>query len=225
MNETKTKTTFIGRINGVTYDTPKAFNEALEQLKNGTKEVSMESCTKCGKPECTCEEVPVEYIERPSLYATDVDYIVPQTSEFKTELLAEQWDDVNAKLERRMGYFVQQLSLRQLDKDALLSIIDKCEKNAQHLLWLSSEVKNIVGFLSKRKYYTDPIQTELNCIGEIIGFYHAIADNAKNEIEAIENNEAEKVEQEDALQQLQTALTTLSPEKLAQILAIISDEK
>lgn len=222
MNETKTTKTFIGRINGVTYDTPEAFNEALEQLKNGTAHV----CPKCGKPECTCEDpIPVEYIERPSLYATDVDYIVPQYTEFKTELLAEQWEDVNNKLERRMTYFVQQLSLRQLDTNALHAIIEKCENNAVQLLTLSMEVKNIVSFLSKRKYYTEPIETELNCIGEIIGFYHAIADNAKNEIETIKNNEAEKVEQEDVLQQLQTTLTTLSPEKIAQILAIISDEQ
>lgn len=190
---TKTTKTFIGRINGVTYDTPEAFNEAFERLKNGTSNV----CPKCGKPECDCELLTaVEYIERPAIYATDIDYIVPQHTEFKTELLPEQWDDVNDKLERRMAYFVQQIrSMGGVSKNDLNQIVEKCEENANILYACNERLMRIIEFLKPRKYYTELLQIECNCIGEIIGFYHAMADNAKDEIERLENREAEKVEQ------------------------------
>lgn len=220
---TKTTKTFIGRINGVTYDTPEAFNEAFERLKNGTSKV----CPKCGKPECDCELLTaVEYIERPAIYATDIDYIVPQHTEFKTELLPEQWDDVNNKLERRMAYFVQQMrSMRSFSKDELHQIVEKCEVNANILYACNKILKQIIEFLKLRKYYTEILQIEFNCVGEIIGFYHAMADNAKDEIERLENCEAEKVEQkeqdeqeEQYLDKIQDLLHKLPQEQLADII-------
>ena len=198
MENTKTTTTFIGRINGVTYDTPEAFQEAFENLKNGTSNV----CPKCGKPECSCyTEIPVEYIERPAIYATDIDYIVPAHSEFKTEMLASQWDNVNAKLERRMAYFVQQINLHHLSATDLDQIIAKSELNAKLIQSKVEKLQHTIEFLKLRDYVTAPIETEIKCIGEIIGFYHAMADNAKDEIGRFgQNNEAEEVEQEGAYQ-------------------------
>lgn len=221
MENTKTTTKFIGRINGVTYDTPEAFQEAFENLKNGTSHV----CPKCGKPECSCPtEIPesVEYIERPAIYATDIDYIVPAHSEFKTEVLASQWDDVNAKLERRMAYFVQQINLNQLSADDLDQIVEKSQLNAECFHYKIEKLQQAMTFLEQRGYVTAPIEAELNCIGEIIGFYHAMADNAQDEIGRFgQNSEAEKDKPEEKYEAIQELLSKMPQDKLDNVLDIL----
>lgn len=213
MENTKTTTTFLGRINGVTYHTPEAFQEAFENLKNGTATI----CPKCGKPECSCStEIPVEYIERPAIYATDIDYIVPSHSEFKTEQLASQWNDVNSKLERRMAYFVQQVNLNQLSASDLDQIQEKCEFNAESMRSKIEKLQQTIEFLKRRRYETTPIEKELNYIGEIIGFYHAMADNAKDEIGRFgQNSEAEKEKiKTETCERIQELLSKLPQDKL-----------
>lgn len=219
MKNTKTTTTFIGRINGVTYDTPEAFQEAFENLKNGTATI----CPKCGKPECSCSaEIPVEHIERPAIYATDIDYIVPAHSEFKTEMLPTQWNDVNAKLERRMAYFVQQINLNQLSATDLDQIVAKSELNAKLIQSKVEKLQHTIEFLKVRRYETAQIEKEINCIGEIIGFYHAMADNAKDEIGRFgQNREAEKDKTEEKYGAIQELLSKMPQDKLDNVLDAI----
>jgi hypothetical protein len=219
MENTKTTTTFLGRINGVTYNTPEAFQEALENLKNGTATV----CPKCGKPECSCSaEIPVEYIERPAIYATDIDYIVPSHSEFKTEMLPTQWNDVNSKLERRMAYFVQQVNLNQLSAFDLDQIQEKCKFNAESMRYKIEKLQQTIEFLNRRRYETTPIEKEVNYIGEIIGFYHAMADNAKDEIGRFgQNIGAEKDKTEETCEAIQELLSKLPQDKLGSVLDIL----
>lgn len=219
MENTKTTTTFLGRINGVTYNTPEAFQEAFENLKNGTANL----CPKCGKPECSCSaEIPVEYIERPVIYATDIDYIVPSHSEFKTEVLASQWNDVNTKLERRMAYFVQQVNLNRLSATDLDQIKEKCECNAESMCSKIEKLKQIIEFLKLRYYETTPIEKEVNYIGEIIGFYHAMADNAKDEIGRFgQNIQAENDKTEETCEAIQELLSKLPKNKLSGVLDIL----
>ncbi len=219
MENTKTTTTFLGRINGVTYNTPEEFQEAFEQLKNGTATI----CPKCGKPECSCSaEIPVEYIERPAIYASDIDYIVPSHSEFKTEILVSQWNDVNSKLERRMAYFVQQVNLNQLSASGLDQIIEKCEFNAEQLHSKIEKLQQTIEFLKRRHYETTPIEKELNYIGEIIGFYHAMADNAKDEIGRFgQNREAEKDKTEETYEAIQELLAKMPQDKLGNVLNVL----
>lgn len=219
MENTKTTTTFLGRINGVTYNTPEAFKEAFENLKNGTANI----CPKCGKPECSCStEIPVEYIERPAIYATDIDYIVPSHSEFKTEMLPTQWNDVNAKLERRMAYFVQQISLNQLSAADLDQIAAKSELNAERFRSKIEKLQQTIEFLKLRDYVIAPIESELKCICEIIGFYHAMADNVKDEIGRFgQNSEAEKDKTEEKYEAIQELLSKMPQDKLDNVLNVL----
>lgn len=165
----------MGIINGVRYDNVEDFKQAMEKLKEETK------------TQCIEEEV-IQHVDRPSIYATDVDYIIPNFSEFKIENLVESAKDVTAKLERRMSYFAQEMSLNHISKTQIEELCEKTKTNIVSVQQHIDKINDFIDFAVIRPINISILIEEREAIGNILGFYISMLDNFEDNLKKMNSN-------------------------------------
>lgn len=217
---------FKGMINGKEYQNKDLFTAELSKLMveiakhplvlnffNSINSVFGEADDKCEEikaqphPECCkecCNEtektMKKDTIERPALYANDIDYIIPTFDEINLSSLSDDKThaDFRNKLETRMHYFYQRVASNMIYDEIITKLKEKSLILKEDTNKMYDEISHYLEFLKeselKSNYKITAYTNINNGLSDLLSFVQVMIESFDDELSRNQNTIDEIIE-------------------------------
>lgn len=215
---------FKGMINGKEYQNEKLFTDELNKLIDDISKnpITMnyikflnslfgeadDRCdevkedTECCKECCneTEKTMKKDTIERPALYASDIDYIIPTFDEINLSSLSDDktHEDFRNKLETRMHYFYQRVASNMIYDEIITKLKEKSLILKEDANKMYDEISHYLEFLKdselKSNYKITAYTNINNGLSDLLAFVQVMIESFDDELSRNQNTIDEIIE-------------------------------